>query len=78
MGTNLYQVYFVIECDENQYGLECNTSCGNCFLGEQCHHLTGNCPDGCDEGFFGDKCDKGKSSYMYEQLRNNFTKTVNN
>nr|XP_022306912.1 receptor-type tyrosine-protein phosphatase T-like [Crassostrea virginica] len=46
-------------CNGNTYGQECNTSCGNCINGEQCHHMTGICPNGCDKGVYdGDKCDQ--------------------
>ena len=58
----------IIECDGNKYGLECKTSCNNCVRGEQCHHVTGSCPNGCDAGFHGGKCDKGKYYCMYDKL----------
>lgn len=35
--------------------------CGKCLYlyGEQCHHVTGECPRGCGDGFHGDRCDQG-------------------
>ncbi|XP_078330338.1 uncharacterized protein LOC111113187 [Crassostrea virginica] len=53
------------KCDGNKYGLECNTSCGNCISAEQCHHVKGSCPNGCDAGFHGDKCDNACPSGSY-------------
>lgn len=47
------------ECSENTYGLDCKQICGNCRNGEQCHHVNGGCPNGCDKGATGVKCDIG-------------------
>ena len=49
----------IIECKDNTYGMECTKVCGNCLNGEQCNHVNGSCPDGCDKGTHGDKCDIG-------------------
>ncbi|XP_061180691.1 multiple epidermal growth factor-like domains protein 10 [Saccostrea echinata] len=46
------------ECDNNRYGFECKLICGNCSDGEQCDHVNGSCPNGCDFGSQGDICDK--------------------
>ena len=51
-------MYFT-ECDGHTYGLECNQSCGKCRGGVQCDHVTGSCPNGCDAGMYGEKCDLG-------------------
>ena len=52
-------IFFCKECSENTYGVGCAESCGNCTNGEQCHHVNGNCPFGCDAGVYGIKCDQG-------------------
>lgn len=46
--------------------------CGNCLYlyGEQCHHVTGNCPRGCDVGFQGDHCGQ-----VYESSSREYTST---
>lgn len=36
--------------------------CGNCSNGDWCFHMNGSCPNGCDVGVFGDKCDQGTDS----------------
>ena len=54
----------MIECDGHTYGLECKMSCGNCFSGEPCDHVTGSCSNRCDNGFYGDKCDIGIRCYF--------------
>ena len=43
------------------YGPGCSVPCGNCLYsqGEQCHHVTGQCPRGCLEGYSGEKCTEG-------------------
>lgn len=41
------------------YGLECKQICGNCINKEQCHHVNGSCLNGCDNGFYGTRCDLG-------------------
>ena len=51
---------FITECDGHTYGLGCNQRCGNCSGGVQCDHVTGSCPNGCDAGMYGNKCDLGK------------------
>ena len=50
---------FITVCDGNTYGQDCTTSCGNCINEDQCHHVTGVCPNGCDKGVYGENCDKG-------------------
>ena len=47
------------ECADNTYGLECTKLCPKCRDGEQCDHVNGSCPNGCDKGIYGDKCDRG-------------------
>ena len=47
------------ECAKNTYGVECKEMCGNCGNGEPCHHVDGTCPNGCEAGMYGDKCDLG-------------------
>ncbi|XP_056002335.1 multiple epidermal growth factor-like domains protein 10 [Ostrea edulis] len=44
------------ECDVQTYGSECSLPCGNCSDGGVCHHVSGTCPRGCDEGVYGEKC----------------------
>ena len=49
----------IVECNGNTYGMECSQTCGKCYENEQCNHLTGICPNGCDPGMSGHKCDNG-------------------
>ncbi|XP_078309456.1 uncharacterized protein LOC144617882 [Crassostrea virginica] len=53
------------ECDGHTYGLGCKQSCGKCSGGVQCDHVTGSCPNGCDAGMYGDKCDIACGNYTY-------------
>ncbi|XP_062567555.1 multiple epidermal growth factor-like domains protein 11, partial [Saccostrea cucullata] len=47
-----------LQCDNNRYGPECNMICGKCGNAEQCNHVNGSCPNGCDVGVQGNKCDQ--------------------
>ena len=51
---------FFKECNDTHYGQDCNHTCGHCWDHTQCHHVNGSCLGGCEEGFIGDKCMKGK------------------
>nr|XP_022307985.1 uncharacterized protein LOC111113986 [Crassostrea virginica] len=53
------------QCKDNTYGMECTNVCGNCLNGEQYNHVNGSCPDGCDKGTHGDKCDIACPSGLY-------------
>lgn len=53
----------------NTYGLECRTTCGHCRDGQQCHHVSGSCPNGCDRGVNGVKCDTGLEFTVYDVKR---------
>ena len=46
--------------------------CGNCSGGVQCDHVTGTCPNGCDLGMHGDKCDRGNLSFHSTKIYNVF------
>lgn len=50
-------LFINIVCINNTYGPKCSLECGNCLYlyEEQCHHVTGRCPLGCDIGFQGDR-----------------------
>ena len=39
--------------------------CGNCSNGEPFHHVEGTCPNGCDAGMYGDKCDLGNMRIVF-------------
>ena len=54
-----YVFFEILECKHNTYGLGCIGLCGHCLNGDQCDHVNGSCPNGCDKGAYGDKCDKG-------------------
>ena len=54
----LMNLFYVTGCNVYTYGSDC-IHCGNCSGGVQCNHVTGTCPNGCDAGMYGDKCDLG-------------------
>lgn len=55
-----YQYYIScieIECEPHKYGPDCTLDCGHCERGKSCLMDTGACPDGCEEGWAGERCD---------------------
>ena len=52
---------FLIECHNGTYGKDCKEQCGYCDYGT-CDHVTGECPNGCIDGFIGRFCTESKSS----------------
>ena len=53
----------IAECEEGEYGSNCEGRCGRCADGEACDKETGLCADGCKRGWQGDKCQQiGKST----------------
>ena len=60
------------ECDDGDYGVDCNEMCGHCLQASDCHHITGECSNICKPGYQGIMCDTGNNkkctsilSYMY-------------
>lgn len=49
------------ECTKGWYGDSCKLQCsGHCRDGVACNHVTGRCDRGCDAGWTGATCEKGK------------------
>ena len=63
-------LFYVTGCNVYTYGSDC-IYCGNCSGGVQCNHVTGTCPNGCDAGIYGDKCDLGNV-----QIKFSFNKRI--
>ncbi|KAK7089831.1 hypothetical protein V1264_024401 [Littorina saxatilis] len=38
-------------CDDEYYGTNCTTQCGNCKNGDPCDKSSGECPNGCQPGW---------------------------
>nr|XP_022311501.1 uncharacterized protein LOC111116789 isoform X2 [Crassostrea virginica] len=48
------------KCGNGTYGLNCSEDCGACLNDTDCHHVTGECPSGCEQGWkTTNKCDRG-------------------
>lgn len=59
---------FYIECSLGHFGLDCRNRCSShCTNGEPCNHISGSCPNGCQDGFVGTKCNNCKK-YLFIQL----------
>lgn len=49
------------ECTDGWYGVSCSRQCsGHCRDSTTCNHVTGQCEKGCDKGWTGSLCRKGK------------------
>lgn len=52
------------ECTEGWYGVNCSQTCSrHCRDSTKCNHVTGQCEKGCDTGWTGSLCTKGKRTY---------------
>ena len=56
---------FTKACGNYTYGPDCSLTCGNCLYlaGEQCHHVTGECPRDWAAGFQGKFCSQCNCMY---------------
>ena len=59
-------VFKFIECDGGRYGQNCSEICGGCHGNEQCHHIDGTCPNGCNRGYSGDRCTQSKDFNLFK------------
>ncbi|XP_061165603.1 receptor-type tyrosine-protein phosphatase epsilon-like [Saccostrea echinata] len=44
------------ECGDRKFGEACSKDCGVCLDYQQCDHINGICPAGCDRGYVGTLC----------------------
>ena len=56
----LIMSYCITECNDKTYGIGCLQVCGNCKNNEPCHNVNGSCLNGCNNGWYSVKCDKGR------------------
>lgn len=54
-------ILLYIECSSDYYGMNCNERCsGHCINNKPCHHVSGECSNGCKDGYIGLLCNDGK------------------
>lgn len=52
---------FCIECSPEYFGMYCKERCsGHCINNKPCHHVNGECSNGCKDGYVGSRCTEGK------------------
>ena len=56
-------LYFVSACTSGTYGINCKSNCGKCKT-KSCDIFSGNCTDGCADGFVGNLCQE-RMYYRY-------------
>lgn len=47
----MWYQYFTIACSVGNFGINCASVCGHCSNEKECHHVTGNCVEGCLPGY---------------------------
>ena len=50
-------MFTISVCTPHFYGLDCNTTCGQCSGDAICNDVTGDCPYGCKPHWAGLRCD---------------------
>lgn len=62
----LQKKLFLLACGIRWYGVNCSQPCvGHWRDGITCNHVTGLCDRGCDAGWTGYMCNKGKAISMF-------------
>lgn len=46
----------ITDCSSKEYGENCALSCGECYDDLDCDIFTGQCPQGCKDGYNGTMC----------------------
>ena len=58
------------ECEAGQYGAECGQTCTVHCAGEgkPCDHISGQCTNGCEPGYTGERCTQGKFNKLVSPI----------
>ena len=77
LNTSYSFLVIFLECENYTYGAHCSQTCGSCLYlaGEQCDHVTGECPRDCAAGYQGELCMEGNNTVRY--VYRNCFKTFN-
>lgn len=60
---HLLRLNRISECQTGYYGQDCSIPCSkNCDVSRECDRFTGQCNEGCKEGWTGNTCDQGYHS----------------
>lgn len=60
MILNLVELIF-IECSSGYFGTGCRETCSrHCINNTVCNHVSGICPNGCEDGYMGTHCNSSK------------------
>jgi hypothetical protein len=58
---NAYYFSFVSsDCDSGEYGAGCKQKCGRCTNMSDCNRYTGECPHGCEPGYYPPFCQESE------------------
>lgn len=52
-------LFLATACLNNTYGTGCSGNCGHCVDWEECDHVNGVCHNGCEAGYYSDRCKRG-------------------
>lgn len=55
------QLFLRIGCSHGYFGMSCKEQCSeHCINNDPCDHVSGICPNGCQDGYNGSHCNKCK------------------
>lgn len=54
--------FLLIECISGMYGKECKLKCSQFCHGKSCYQISGECVNGCEDGYIGGLCKTRKIS----------------
>jgi hypothetical protein len=55
-----YSFTVSLDCDFGEYGTGCKQKCGHCANLSDCDKYTGECPFGCNEGYYPPLCQESE------------------
>lgn len=47
-------------CSNGTFGVDCELTCGHCYVNSACDHVNGSCASGCASGWAGTVCNESE------------------
>lgn len=60
-----FTISLFLACPAGTYGQNCSSHCGHCSNRTSCDHVTGQCRQGCLDGYHGDLCQDGLLTFFF-------------
>ena len=69
MSTFSESTIGIVGCDSEHWGVQCSKSCGHCANETACNVRTGQCEQGCTEGFISPPmCNDGMKMHVLSTM----------